>query len=290
MSEDKTKNKKKNDRLINIVLAGILVLGLGLLVYPTFANWWNSFHQSRAVASYMKAVANLDPEEYDKVISEAEAYNGRLAMSGILWNMNAEQLEEYNRILDITGTGIMGYIDIPKASVTLPIYHGSDEAVLQVAIGHLEGTSLPVGGASSHCVVTGHRGLPSARLFTDIDKLVKGDTFTISVMNRTLTYEVDDIHIVEPTDLSTITISQNNDYCTLVTCTPYGINSHRLLVRGKRTENAAGTANVTADAMQLKPVYVAPLVATPMLFVLLLWILIKTRKPKPKKEGDSHGK
>lgn len=288
MSEGTKKDKQKKDRLINLCLVGVLLLGLMILGYPTFANWWNSFHQSRAVAAYMRAVANLDPEEYDRVISEAEAYNGRLAMTGIIWNMDEAQLEEYNQILDITGTGIMGYIDIPKASVTLPIYHGSDEAVLQIAIGHLEGTSLPVGGVSSHCVVTGHRGLPSARLFTDIDKLVKGDTFTLTVMNRTLTYEVDDIHIVEPTDLSNISITQNQDYCTLVTCTPYGINSHRLLVRGKRTENAAGTANVTADAMQLKPVYVAPLVATPMLFVLLLGILIKTRKPK--KEGDSHGK
>ncbi len=279
-----TKNKKKSDRLVNLGLVGILVLGLAILGYPTFADWWNSYHQSRAVASYVSAVANLDPAEYDAIIAEAEAYNTRMAETGVQWTMTDAQKAEYNAVLDITGSGIMGYIDIPKANIKLPIYHGTDESVLQVAVGHLEGSSLPVGGESSHCVVTGHRGLPSARLFTDIDRLTKGDTFTLTILNRTYTYEVYDQTIVEPTDLSNLTIEAGKDLVTLVTCTPYGVNSHRLLVHARRIENPLGVANVNADAIQLQPVYVAPLVATPMLFILLVILLISTRKKKSTRE------
>ena len=256
----------------------VLFLGLAIIGYPTFADWWNSYHQSRAVSSYVSAVANLKPEDYDAVYGAAEAYNAKLAETGVIWTLREADKEEYNSLLDITGTGIMGYIDIPKVNVKLPIYHGTDEKVLQVAVGHLAGTSLPVGGISSHSVITGHRGLPSARLFTDIDRLTKGDTFTLTILNRTLTYEVYDSNIVLPTDLSKLTIDAGTDICTLVTCTPYGINSHRLLVHARRVENAQGTVNVIADAMQLQPVYVAPLVATPMLFVLLVILLLTTRK------------
>ena len=287
MNEDKIEKKlkkKKNDRMVNMVLVGILLLGIAILGYPSFADWWNSFHQTRAVASYMSAVANLDQEEYDRIIGEAEAYNQELSETGVIWTMTEEEEERYFNLLSIADNSIMGYIDIPKISITLPIYHGTDESVLQIAIGHIAGTSLPVAGEGSHCVVSGHRGLPSAKLFTDIDKLVEGDTFTLSVMNRTLTYEVDQIRVVEPTDLSNLQIEEGQDYCTLVTCTPYGINTHRLLVRGHRTENALGNANVTADAMQIQTVYVAPLVATPMLFIALLWLLFTTRKKKTKKD------
>ena len=192
-------------------------------------------------------------------------------------------MAEYNRQLAVTDSGIMGYIDIPKIRVTLPIYHGTDETILQIAIGHIAGTSLPVGGASTHCVVSGHRGLPSARLFTDIDKLVEGDTFTMTVLNRTVTYEVDQIRIVEPTDLSNLQIEEGKDYCTLVTCTPYGINTHRLLVRGHRVANANGEANVIADALQIEPVYVAPVVAAPMLIILLILLFVMTSEPFRKK-------
>ena len=251
---EKIRKKRKSDFTINLTLVGILILGICFLGYPTFADWWNSFHQTRAVASYMSAVANLDQEEYDRIIEAAEAYNREITESGIVWTMTDEEMETYFQLLSISDNGIMGYIDIPKISITLPIYHGTDEAVLQIAIGHLAGTSLPVGGEGSHCVVSGHRGLPSAKLFTDIDKLVEGDTFTLSVMNRTLTYEVDQIRVVEPTDLSDLVIEDGQDYCTLVTCTPYGINTHRLLVRGHRVENALGNANVTADAMQIQTV------------------------------------
>lgn len=272
---------KKNR--INLILIGIVLLGMGLIAYPGFADWWNSFHQSRAVASYAESVANLDASKYSEMLAGAEAYNADLAKTGVRWIMTDEQMAEYNRQLAVTDSGIMGYIDIPKIRVTLPIYHGTDDTILQIAIGHIAGTSLPVGGASTHCVVSGHRGLPSARLFTDIDKLVEGDTFTMTVLNRTVTYEVDQIRIVEPTDLSNLQIEEGKDYCTLVTCTPYGINTHRLLVRGHRVANANGEANVIADALQIEPVYVAPVVAAPMLIILLILLFVMTSEPFRKK-------
>ena len=272
---------KKNR--INLILIGIVLLGMGLIAYPGFADWWNSFHQSRAVASYAESVANLDANKYSEMLADAEAYNAELAKIGAQWIITDEQMAKYESELAVTDSGIMGYIDIPKIRVTLPIYHGTDETILQIAIGHIAGTSLPVGGASTHCVVSGHRGLPSARLFTDIDKLVEGDTFTMTVLNRTVTYEVDQIRIVEPTDLSNLQIEEGKDYCTLVTCTPYGINTHRLLVRGHRVANANGEANVIADALQIEPVYVAPVVAAPMLIILLILLFVMTSEPFRKK-------
>lgn len=272
---------KKNR--INLILIGIVLLGMGLIAYPGFADWWNSLHQSRAVASYAESVANLDANKYSEMLADAEAYNAELAKIGAQWIITDEQMAKYESELAVTDSGIMGYIDIPKIRVTLPIYHGTDDTILQIAIGHIAGTSLPVGGASTHCVVSGHRGLPSARLFTDIDKLVEGDTFTMTVLNRTVTYEVDQIRIVEPTDLSNLQIEEGKDYCTLVTCTPYGINTHRLLVRGHRVANANGEANVIADALQIEPVYVAPVVAAPMLIILLILLFVMTSEPFRKK-------
>ena len=265
---------KRHFTTLILVLIGLV--GVGLIAYPTFADWWNSFHQSRAVASYMEAVTDLDSSQYDAIIKSAERYNRKLARSGVLWNMDEEQEEDYQKELNVNESGIMGYIVIPKIHITLPIYHGTDESILQIAIGHLSGTSLPVGGKSTHCVVSGHRGLPSARLFTDIDKLVDGDTFTMTVLNRTVTYEVDQIRIVEPTDLSDLQIEKGKDYCTLVTCTPYGINTHRLLVRGHRIENAQGDALVIADAMQIEPVFIAPFVGGPIVVLLLFAMIITT--------------
>ena len=232
--------------------------------------------------SYADAVADLDTEEYDKIIAEAENYNKELSKGGIRWVMTDQQKEEYESQLDVNASGIMGYIDIPKINIKLPIYHGTGEAVLQVAIGHLSGTSLPVGGESTHCVVSGHRGLPSAKLFTDLDKLVEGDTFTMTVLDRTVTYEVDQIRVVEPTDLSELQIEKGKDYCTLVTCTPYGVNTHRLLVRGHRVANVDGEANVIADALQIEPIYIAPFVAAPILLVLLITLLATTGKNSKK--------
>ena len=273
---------KRNLTTLLLLLMG--AVGLGLILYPSFADWWNSFHQSRAVASYMEAVASMDKSMYEEMLKEADAYNAKLSKTGIQWMLTEEQKKEYEKVLNINDTGIMGYIDIPKINVELPIYHGTDEAVLQIAVGHLEGTSLPVGGKGSHCVVSGHRGLPSARLFTDIDKLVEGDTFTLTVLNRTVTYEVDQIRIVEPTDLSDLQLDKKMDLCTLVTCTPYGINTHRLLVRGHRVANAQGEATVIADAMQIESVYIAPFIAAPILVLLIVWMLIGTSRRKKLKQ------
>ncbi len=272
--------------LPTILLFVVFMIGVGLIAYPSFSDWWNSFHQSRAVASYMEAVTSMDTSQYDHILKSADKYNAELAKTGVVWTMDEEQEKKYLKELNVNESGIMGYIDIPKINITLPIYHGTDEAVLQIAIGHLMGTSLPVGGRSTHCVVSGHRGLPSARLFTDIDKLVEGDTFTMTVLNRTVTYEVDQVRIVEPTDLSDLQIEKGKDYCTLVTCTPYGINTHRLLVRGHRVENAQGEAMVIADAMQIESIYIAPFIAVPILLLLILGLLIATSgKAKKNRAG-----
>ena len=267
---------KKNLTTLILILAA--VVGIGLIAYPTFSDWWNSFHQSRAVASYMDAVTDLDENEYEEILKSAEKYNEKLAKTGILWTMTPAQEKEYQKQLNINGTGIMGYIEIPKINVSLPIYHGTDEAVLQIAIGHLSGTSLPVGGKSTHCIVSGHRGLPSARLFTDLDKIQTGDVFIVSVLDEILTYQVDQIRIVEPKDLYDLEIEPGKDLCTLVTCTPYGINTHRLLVRGSRVENEKNYLDVriTADAIKIEPVYVAPFIAVPVLLLMVIWVLIMT--------------
>jgi sortase A len=271
------------EQLFTIVLVLALIVGLGLLIYPSFADYWNSFHQSRAVMSYAESVANMNDEEYARILDEARIYNQELAEKGISWTPTEEQKAAYREELNIDSSGIMGYIKIQKIGVMLPIYHGTEESILQTSIGHLEESSLPVGGAGSHCMLSGHRGLPSARLFTDMDKLIEGDTFTMTVMNETLTYEVDHIWIVEPSDLSHLTIEDGKDYCTLITCTPYGINTHRLLVRAHRIDNLNGDAMVVADAIQIQPIYIAPFLAIPLLFILLLYVLISTSAKNRKK-------
>ena len=264
-----------------IILLIVLIAGLSLLLYPSFSDWWNSMHQSRAVASYVEQVANIDEEQYAHLWEAAWNYNESLLDRPNTYTLNEEQKADYNRILDIGGLGIMGYIEVPSVGITLPIYHGTDEAILQIAVGHLEWTSLPVGGESSHCVVSGHRGLPSAKLFTDLDKLVVGDVFIFRVLDEILTYEVDQILIVEPHETDSLLIQKGQDLCTLITCTPYGVNSHRLLVRGHRVENQeeAQAIRITADAMQIEPTIVAPILAIPMLLVLLIILLF----PKPKR-------
>ena len=263
-----------------ILLVFILLIGLSLMLYPSFADWWNSFHQSRAVASYVEQVANIDEDQYREIWDAAWVYNRSLVDRPNDFLLTDEQKAAYQSLLNIGGNGIMGYIEIPSISVVLPIYHGTDEAVLQVAVGHLDWTSLPVGGESSHCVVSGHRGLPSARLFTDIDQLIVGDIFLFRVLDEILTYEVDQIRIVEPHVTEDLLIVEGEDLCTLITCTPYGINSHRLLVRGHRIANIeeARVARVTADAIQIEPLLIAPLVAAPMLLFLLIMLMIPKRK------------
>lgn len=265
-----------------------MLLGIGILLYPSFSNWWNSLHQSRAVMDYAQNVSQLSTEQYQQIISAAEDYNARLAQTGELWQMNDEQTAEYDSLLNVDGTGIMGYITIPKINIQLPIYHGTDDAVLQTSIGHLAGTSLPVGGAGSHCVLSGHRGLPSARLFTDLDKLVEGDTFSLTILNETLTYQVDQIRVVEPDDLSDLQLEPGADLCTLVTCTPYGINTHRLLVRGHRVPNPNGDARILAEAIQIRPIYVAPFIALPAVIVLAIYYFVSSRVARGR--GDLGGR
>ena len=270
---------KKNRSTIILVL--IFIVGLSLLLYPSLSDYWNSFHQSRAIATYAEAVADLDDVDYEKMWQEAEEYNEQLKNKTNRWTMTEEEEEEYNRILDVGGTGIMGYIEIPEIKVSLPIYHGTDEGVLQIAVGHIPGSSLPIGGMGTHSVVSGHRGLPSAKLFTNLDELKEGDIFMIRVLDETLTYEVDQIRIVEPDDLTSLEIDPEQDLCTLVTCTPYGVNTHRLLVRGHRIENLNDDSiRVTADAMQVDEMLVATAVAVPVLVILFVWVMVHYRKRK----------
>ena len=280
MKKTATKN-----RIVVILLIVVLLAGLSLLLYPFVSDYWNSLHQSRAIATYMEAVTELDEAAYEEWWDGAKAYNASLPGTQNRFLPDKEEQRNYEKLLDISGTGIIGYVEIPSIDVLLPIYHGTDEEVLQVAIGHIEGSSLPVGGESTHCVISGHRGLPSSRLFTDLDQLTEGDIFILRVLDETLTYEVDQIHIVEPDDTSLLGIEEGQDLCTLITCTPYGVNSHRLLVRGHRVENqeASSTLRITADAMLLDPRLVAPLIAAPILLALILLLLFRSRKEKKRK-------
>ncbi len=269
----------KNNRISTIILIFMLLLGLSLLLYPSFSDYWNSFFQSRAIADYANVVSGIDHDKYDEMISEVKAYNERLRKKGNRWILSEEEEKEYEQILDVSGTGIMGYIEIPSIDVALPIYHGIEEDVLQIAIGHLAGSSFPVGGAGTHVVVSGHRGLPSARLFTDLDQLIKGDLFVMRILDETLTYEVDQIRIVLPNEMEDLQIDEEKDYCTLITCTPYGINTHRMLVRGHRVDNVEDISiRVTAEAMQIDSKIVASVIAIPILGILLIVVMIRHRK------------
>lgn len=272
----------------NILLILIFVIGLSLLLYPSVSNWWNSFHQTRAITSYNEILSNMDPADYSDMFLAAEDYNTRLyAQRHPL--LSYEDVEGYTDALDITDTGLMGYISIPSINVELPIYHGTSEGVLSRAVGHLEGSTLPIGGENTHSVLSAHRGLPSAKLFTDMDRVVEGDIFQISVLDRVMTYQVDRILIVDPDEIEALEIVEGEDYCTLVTCTPYGINTHRLLVRGTRVENPEEqkVIIVTPDAVQIEPLMVAPLLAIPILLVLLIMLLVQPKKKKNKHGGDT---
>ena len=272
--------------LSTIILVLILFLGVAILLYPTVSDYWNSFHQSRAIASYVEQIENIDPADYRAEWARARRYNKGLSSKPNRFMLSEEEYEEYNSLLNLTGSGIMGYIEIPKISCTLPIYHGTDEAVLQIAVGHIEGTSLPTGEPGTHCVLSGHRGLPSAKLFTDLDQVEEGDLFVIRVLDEIMTYQVDQILIVLPEELDALAIDSTKDYCTLETCTPYGINSHRLLVRGHRTENQEMETiiKVVSDATQVKPILVAPILAVPMLLVLFIWMIVSTNKQQARRK------
>ncbi len=268
-------------RLTTAALILIFLLGLALLLYPSLSNWYNTRYASRVISTYQDNVSALDEQSYAQILRSAKEYNDAYQSFGD-FTLSPEQEADYLAQLDISGTGIMGYLEIPKLNVSLPIYHGSSEGVLQVAIGHLEWSDLPVGGSGTHCVLTGHRGLPNARLFTDLPDLDLGDVFYIQVLDEVLTYEVDQILTVLPNEVEEIMPEEGQDYCTLLTCTPYGINTHRLLVRGHRVANEeeARTITVTADAVRVESLVIAPFIALPILLVLLLIVLFDGRRRK----------
>lgn len=252
-----------------ILIILILLAGLSLLLYPTVSNIWNSFTSSQAMGSYDIDVAELDEESYDEIWSAAKQFNDKIKERQSDSILPEDMKDDYNNNLNVSQTGVMGYITIPKIDVHLPIYHGTDEAILQIAVGHLEWTSLPVGGVGTHAAFSGHRGLPSAKLFTDLDELEVGDRFTLKILDEILTYEVDQIKVVEPQVIEDLRIVEGQDLVTLVTCTPYGVNSHRLLVRGHRVDNAPEVVerHVTSDAVLLDPLGVAAVLAVPCVVI-----------------------
>ena len=265
-----------------ILLVVIFFLGLSILLYPTVSDYINSLHQSSAIANYEEALSDLKETDSERLWNAAQAYNSSLANEPGRFSPSETELAGYNGLLDPIGTGVMGYVEIPSIKVRLPIYHGTGEDVLQSGVGHLTGSSLPVGGLGTHCVLSGHRGLPSAKLLTDMDRLTKGEIFYLCVLDYTLAYEIDQILIVEPTVNDELDFEPGQDYCTLVTCTPYGVNTHRLLVRGRRVENtakASTTVRIPADAVLVDPLLVAPVVGAALL-LLLFAVSISGRKAR----------
>ena len=255
-----------------------MLTGVALILYPTLSDYWNSTRQTRAIANYEEKLLAYDEDAYSDIWDAAQEYNKKLVGRVNRFKLSEEENEEYKNLLDVDGNGIMGYVNIPSINCTLPIYHGVDESVLQIAIGHIAGSSLPVGGSSTHTLISGHRGLPSAKLFTNLDMLIEGDIFTLEVLDQTLTYEVDQILIVEPEERDALKIEEGKDYCTLITCTPYGVNSHRLLVRGTRIENLKDMTRVVADAQQIDTVVVASIIASIILLVLILMLFNKKKR------------
>lgn len=261
-------------RNTTIILLISFFIGLCVLLYPSLSSFWNSRTQSEAIVDYESMLSQYKPEDYTAIFAEADAYNHMLReLNEPL--LEHSQLTQYHSVLNASGTGMMGYITIPKISQELPVYHGTSDGVLSVAVGHLEGTSLPVGGKSTHSVVSAHRGLPTAVLFTHLDRMEVGDTFSFTILDRTITYEVDEIRIVDPDDTSLIRIVEGKDYCTLLTCTPYGINTQRLLVRGHQVD-ASQTRKIyiANEAYRIEPLVVMPVVALPIIFVLLIYVMV----------------
>lgn len=252
------------------------------MLYPTISSYWNSRTQSQAIVDYEKMLESIKPEDYSAIFAQADDYNEQLAQMNFPL-LEYVDLDGYSDILNLSGTGMMGYLTIESIGVELPVYHGTDDDVLSIAVGHLEGTSFPVGGNNTHTVVSAHRGLPNAKLFTDLDRLEIGDIFTFTILDRTITYQVDQIKVIVPSDVSDLMIENGKEYCTLLTCTPYGINTHRLLVRGHQIESTQQkTIYITSDAHQIEPLIVTPIVALPILFTLMIIVLTK-----PVKKDDS---
>ena len=274
--------RKKSSVISTLLLIFILLVGLSVMLYPTISDWWNSKTQTRAIASYSEVVEQMDDSETQLLLQQAKDYNEILSHLPTPFS-HADHIGGYDQILDVSGTGIMGYITIPVIHVELPIYHGTSEEVLNIAAGHLKGSSLPVGGLNTHAVISAHRGLPSAKLFTDIDQLVVGDTFTVTVLNQVLTYEVEEIRIILPEEVENLYIEPERDMVTLMTCTPYGVNSHRLLIRSRRIETKYQShATVSADAVQLDPMLVVPCLSAPLLLGLLIFWGMSGKQKKRK--------
>ncbi len=289
MDEEKLVEKKGKKRRVpsvsTIILTVILLAGVGIFLYPSVSDWWNSMHATRAIAGYVTAMEDMSGQEKEAILEEAREYNSRLS-DGVNFTLTDEQRAEYDSLLDITGTGIMGYVQISAIGVNLPVYHSVDEGVLQIAVGHIPGSSLPVGGERVHSILSGHRGLPSAKLFSDLDQMQEGDVFTVTVLDETITYMVDQIRIVLPEETDELAIQPGKDYCTLVTCTPYGINTHRMLVRGRRIENIEGDVVIVAEAVRIPNYIVIPAVGIPMLFLVLAAMLLYYRIKGPGKSKD----
>lgn len=278
--------KKKRNVISTAILVVLLLVGLSVMLYPTVSDWWNSRVQTRAIATYNQSVEQMDTGDKERLLIEAHSYNATLSHLTAPFT-NWEDAGNYDKILDISGTGIMGYISIPKIQVELPIYHGTSAEVLNVAVGHLQGSSFPVGGENTHAVISAHRGLPSAKLFSDLDQLVEGDTFTVTILDEVLTYEVEKIFIVKPDELDKLAIIPGGDYVTLMTCTPYGVNSHRLLVRAHRVDTVyPHNVKVAADAVQLDSMSVVPFIAAPLFVGLLVFWIVSSRRQKTRSRRE----
>ena len=294
MEENKKKKtkKKKSGSWSTILLVAIFLVGLCVLLYPTVSDFWNEKRQSQAIMNYDDLLVDLTPEDFSEQFRKADEYNEMLNRISFPFIGYSELDDIYYSTLDVNGSGMMGYITIEKIKIQLPIYHGTSDKVLNSAVGHMEGSSLPVGGESTHSVLSAHRGLPSAKLFTNLDELVIGDIFTITILDRTITYQVDQILIVLPNEIEHLYVENGKDYCTLVTCTPYGINTHRMLVRGTRIENIeeGKKVNVITEAYQIDPLIVTPAVAIPMLGGLLVFLVFRSRKEKSKNKAKAKAK
>lgn len=258
-----------------VILVIVLIIGSGLIIYPTASNYWNSLHQSKAIADYIKSVSDINETRRKALLEVALDYNKKISKNGLNFSIRGDAIKDYESLLSIDDTGIMGYLDIDIIGCHLPIYHGVESSVLQIAIGHIPGSSMPIGGESTHCILSGHRGLPSAKIFSNLDRLGIGDTFIIHTLNDTLTYEVDNITTVVPDDVSSLKIVPGADLCTLVTCTPYGVNTHRLLVRGHRVENSSSvTVRVNSEALILSHSMSAVLFLLPLALISIVILFI----------------
>ncbi len=280
--QKKTK-KKKSSSISTIILVVIMLAGVAVFSYPSISDWWNSLHATQAIAGYVEAVESMSKEEKEEIFTKAREYNESLP-NGVHFQLSDEEKARYESILDVTGTGIMGYVQIKSIGVNLPVYHGVEEGTLQIAVGHIPGSSFPIGGERTHSVMSGHRGLPSAKLFSDLDKLGEGDTFTVTVLDETITYMVDQIRIVLPEETDELAIVDGEDYCTLTTCTPYGVNSHRILMRGHRIANLDSAAT-PSEAVRIPTYIVIPAVGIPILFIVLIGMLIHYRR-RPNKQAQ----